>query len=46
MMADLFSLQQPPAKKFRSGTNTNETGEIIFIPQARINHYFFFLSRL
>jgi hypothetical protein len=26
MMADLFSLQQPPTKKFRSGTNTNESG--------------------
>ena len=25
-MADLFSLQQPPPKKFRSGPNTNETG--------------------
>jgi E1A/CREB-binding protein len=40
MMADLFSLQQPPAKKFRSGANTNETGEIIFIPKPLLNHYF------
>ena len=30
-MADLFSLQQPPAKKFRSGAGTAETGKILFI---------------
>jgi hypothetical protein len=26
MMADFLGLQQPPTKKFRSGTNTNESG--------------------
>jgi len=25
-MADYYSLQQPPSKKFRSGTNPNESG--------------------
>ncbi len=42
-MADFLNLQQPPTKKFRSGTNSNESG--IRKKNVQCSSSFFFRSR-